>query len=76
MFRKGLREFFLSRYIVCVMDHLSFTSLLFGLVFVIGCQKNDKSPLTSAEQGGRSVLLDYGKNESEACDPQAEPTRP
>jgi hypothetical protein len=55
------------------MDHLRFTSLLFGLVLVIGCQKNDKSPVTSTEQGGRSVLLDYGKNESEACDPQAEP---
>lgn len=73
IFRKGLREFFLSRYIVCVMDHLRFTSLLFGLVLVIGCQKNDKSPVASTEQGGRSVLLDYGKNESEACDPQAEP---
>ena len=73
IFRKGLREFFLSGYIVYVMVHLRFSSLLFGLALLAGCQKSGEGLSKPVDQGGRSVLLDYGKNETEACDAQAEP---
>lgn len=68
-----MREFFLSGYIVSVMKHLRFSYLLCCLVLVIGCQESPSQPEVPPEPGGRSVLLDYGKTESEACDPEAEP---
>ena len=55
------------------MKHLRFSYLLLSLVFVSGCKKSVTEPSAPPEQGGRSVLLDYGETKSEACDPEAEP---